>query len=60
MDELNIAPNCTPTKTMTTNKWDKNAEGAKHGHLRVTMGPRNGGRGAVVYHDELLSASQGV
>lgn len=39
----------------------KNAEkGAKHGHLRVTVGQGNGGRGAVVYDDELLSASQGV
>lgn len=36
----------------------KNAEkGVKHGHLRVTMGQGNGGRGAVVYDDELLSAS---
>lgn len=39
----------------------KNAEkGTKHRHLRVTMGQGNGGRGAVVYDDELLSASQGV
>lgn len=38
----------------------QNAEkGAKHGHLRVTMGQGTGGRGAVVYDDELLSASRG-
>lgn len=39
----------------------KNAEkGAKHGYQRVTMGQGNGGRGAVVYDDELLSASRGA